>query len=271
TLATLVAFVLFYRLAHAVIGETGARRSLLYLATYPLGFILFAVYPESLFLALALGAWLCALSKRWAFAGILGGLAALTRAQGILLILPLAFLFVRQNRLRQVGVGRAAWLSLIIAGSALYVLYLWGLTGSPFAWLSVENIWLQSAPPWDSISAAVLTLFQNSDLGILFFALLDILTVVLFFALMIFQMQRGEWSYAFLIAIIMIPPLFTVARYIPPLPLAPLPRYLVLAFPGFIELGRFNLRAPLVFALALLSLLIQTLLLIAFAHWVFIA
>lgn len=271
TIAALVAFVLFYQLACLNAGESVARRALAYLATYPLAFILFAAYPESLFLALVLGAWLCARKSKWALAGILGGLAGLTRAQGMLLILPLAYIFFEQYRERKVSITRAAWLLPIVGGAMLYLLYLVQLAGSPLAWLSVENNWLRSAMPWESLGAGILTLFQNNDPGILFFAWLDIASVVLFFVLLIWNARRGQWAEAIYLAIILIPPLFTITRYHPALPLAPLPRYLVLAFPGFTALGRINLRAPWLLLIAALSLLIQTVLLIAFAHWVFIA
>ena len=81
TLISLVAFavglVLFDRLA---VLETGsslvARRAVWLLALFPASLFFSAVYTEGLFLALSVGAFLAARNGRWAWAGILGGLAA---------------------------------------------------------------------------------------------------------------------------------------------------------------------------------------------------
>jgi hypothetical protein len=69
--------------------------------------------------------------------------------------------------------------------------------------------------------------------------------------------------------VILLPPLFTPARFDPDLPLASLPRFLVVAFPGFIALGAKRLREPLPRMIAVLSLLLQTFMLLIFTQWIF--
>src|SRR5262249_29160432 len=54
-------------------------------------FILFAPYTESLFLLLSVASLLMARRRQWWLAGLAGGLAALTRQQGLFLIVPLAW------------------------------------------------------------------------------------------------------------------------------------------------------------------------------------
>jgi hypothetical protein len=70
--ACLAGFLLLYRLATARMGEEGARRALLYLALFPTALFLQAVYSESLYLALVLGAFLLAERGRWLGAGAVG-------------------------------------------------------------------------------------------------------------------------------------------------------------------------------------------------------
>jgi Mannosyltransferase (PIG-V) len=53
--ASAVAFVLLWRLAGTLAGDSAARRSLLYLAFFPTTLFLFAVYSESLYLMLSVG------------------------------------------------------------------------------------------------------------------------------------------------------------------------------------------------------------------------
>ncbi len=89
----IVALILFYEVARMELGPDGdARMAVLYLVTFPAAFFLFIGYSESLFLTLSLAAWLCARHRRWLFAAAAGGLAVLTRLQGITLVVPLGWL-----------------------------------------------------------------------------------------------------------------------------------------------------------------------------------
>ena len=60
--AALGSFLLLHRLAEDHLGTDGARRAVLYLAVFPMALFLQAVYSESLYLLLALGAF--ALAER---------------------------------------------------------------------------------------------------------------------------------------------------------------------------------------------------------------
>ncbi|MBI3914003.1 MAG: glycosyltransferase family 39 protein, partial [Chloroflexi bacterium] len=84
---------LLYQLARDLTDEASATRTVAYLAIFPTVFFLFAPYTESLFLFLTLAAFHDATRARWARASIWGALAALTRLQGILLIVPLFYMW----------------------------------------------------------------------------------------------------------------------------------------------------------------------------------
>src|SRR5205807_8304264 len=84
--AALGSFVLLHRLAETRLGADGARRAVLYLAVFPMSLFLQAVYSESLFLLLALAAFVLAERGRHLEAGVAAGLAILTRAIGIALL-----------------------------------------------------------------------------------------------------------------------------------------------------------------------------------------
>lgn len=72
----------------------------------PFAFALLVPYTEALFLFFVVLCLLCARERLWWLAGISGGLATLTRQQGLLLILPLLWLAFEQGRgseYREVG------------------------------------------------------------------------------------------------------------------------------------------------------------------------
>jgi hypothetical protein len=61
---------------------------------FPAAFFLYVGYSESLFLAMALGAWLLARRGNWGWAGLLGMLATLTRFQGWTMSIALGWLLI---------------------------------------------------------------------------------------------------------------------------------------------------------------------------------
>src|SRR5438876_920589 len=91
SLAAITAIIYFYLLVNKEYGQRVAARAVLYLSLFPLSFYLSAIYTEALFLALALACIYYARKRSWWIAGLCGGLAALTRSQGIALIVPVAW------------------------------------------------------------------------------------------------------------------------------------------------------------------------------------
>jgi hypothetical protein len=150
-LSALGAFVLLERLAEERLGASGARRAVLYLALFPTALFLQAVYSESLFLFLCLAAFALAERGRFASAGIVVGLAILTRPAGIALVPPLVLLARRRS-----------WrLATALPVAAIYPLVLWRDAGDPWAFAHAEGTWhrhLSAAGPlggtWDGLRAA---------------------------------------------------------------------------------------------------------------------
>src|SRR5205823_4262889 len=106
-----------------------------YLAFYPYALFFFVGYAESLFLLLCLAVFLFLQHSRYWSAGLCGFLAALTRAPGVLLVIP--FLVVLLQRFWRRGPEeQTTWqqklracfpVALIPLGIAVFMLYL-GIT-----------------------------------------------------------------------------------------------------------------------------------------------
>jgi hypothetical protein len=135
--AALGAFLLLHRLAEDHLGADGARRALLYLAVFPMALFLQAVYSESLYLLLVLGAFVLAERRRFAAAGIAAGLAILARSVGVALLPALAVLAWRQrDRARALGA-----LALAVPVAALEPLLLWRQTGNAWEFAHAQERW----------------------------------------------------------------------------------------------------------------------------------
>jgi Gpi18-like mannosyltransferase len=114
----LVALVYFYKLVRLDYDGRTAARAVLYLCVFPTTLFLSAVYSDSLFLALVVGAFYYARTTRWLAAGALAAAAALCRAPGVLLIIPLALEYFSQKSFQWRRI-RPDCLSLTIAPIAL--------------------------------------------------------------------------------------------------------------------------------------------------------
>jgi Gpi18-like mannosyltransferase len=72
------------------LNEKGALRTAFYLLIFPTGFFLGTVFTEGLFVGMAFGSLALARRKKYLWAGLLAAAAALTRAVGVFLVVPLA-------------------------------------------------------------------------------------------------------------------------------------------------------------------------------------
>jgi hypothetical protein len=93
SLCGLLFLVLFYWIAELDVSAATAKRAVMLCLHAPIAFILFAPYSEGLFLLCASAMFLMARRRAWWLAGTAGALAALTRQQGLFLVLPLAWEF----------------------------------------------------------------------------------------------------------------------------------------------------------------------------------
>jgi hypothetical protein len=150
------AFLLLHRVAEERLGVDGARRAVLYLAVFPFAFFLQAVYSESLYLLLTLGAFVLAERRRFVAAGAVTGLALLTRPTAAALLPALALLAWRERE----RVRALASLAVAPLLFAAYPLYLWQAEGDPWAFLHAQRLWsrhLSAAGPlggiWDGLRA----------------------------------------------------------------------------------------------------------------------
>ncbi len=254
-LCCLGSFVLLHRLAEEHLGAAGARRSVLYLAVFPMALFLQAVYSESLFLLLVLGAFALAERNRFAGAGLVAGLAILTRGAGVALLPALAVLAWRyRDRLRAL-----AGIALAVPVAAVYPLVLWQQVGDPWAFANAQDRWhrhLSRAGPlggiWDGLVAGWRGLEQfvvghGTDVpaanpmhaaaenvqALAFLALFLTLTVVAW--------QRFGTPYGLFAALSLAIPLsYPSSRW----PLLSLPRFGLVIFPLFLALAAITATRP---------------------------
>jgi hypothetical protein len=136
------------------VGELAATVACAALLVHPSSLFLSAVYSESLFLALSLGVFLCARRGRFAAAGVIGGLAALTRPFGVLLVIPVVWEWWEHRRTPSASTTpwwSVGWAALIPGALGTYMLFCQVTFGDALALLHRQQRWRGGlSGPWQA-------------------------------------------------------------------------------------------------------------------------
>lgn len=260
----IVMIVYFYLLVHKDFTSKIAARAVLYLAVFPLAFFLSAIYTESLLLCLSIACIYYARKQSWWLAGLCGGLAAFTRLQGVALIVPLAWEYLRvtsarytllprqlsQERTTRIALWlrfslyrlllaareRKNWLAglslgLVPCGLLAFMIYGQIAIGDFFATFHASQ-WgwgRQLSPPWRLLIYSLRHPILGQPLNWNFWVL-NIVAAVAFLAVIVWAFRRLPMVYA----------LYTLVTVVLPLSsnsLNSLARYYLLVFPVFILLA----------------------------------
>ena len=268
--AALGAFLLLYRLAAAQLGAEGAWRTVVYLAVFPMSLFLQAVYSESLYLLLVLAAFLAAERGRFKSAGLLSGLAILTRVTGVALLPALAILAWRQrDRLRA-----CAGLALALPVAAIYPIVLWQQVDDPWAFWGAQDQWHRHFSPagplggiWDA-----LTKWTPRNAGPQHAIAVNVeglVALALFVALTVVAWRRLGAAYGLFAAVSLAIPLsYPSSRW----PLLSLPRFGLVIFPFFLALAVLAAERPRVHtAIVAASTLFLGVAVVQWALWQWVA
>jgi hypothetical protein len=285
--ASLAAFVLLHNLAETKLGAEGARRTVLYLAIFPMTLFLQAVYSEALFLLLTVAAFLLAERRRFASTGLVAGLALLTRPVGFALLPALALIAWRSPDRRR-ALANLAIAPLVFC---VYPLYLWIDRGDPFAFAHAQDVWTRHvsyAGPlggiWDGLRAGwagVRQLVSGSHTTTYWPAVdgtdpmrvaavnLEALAfLVLFVALTIVAWRRFGAPYGLFAALSLAIPLSVPSER---WPLLSLPRFGLVVFPLFLALAALGGRPRAHVAIVSISSIMLGVAIVQWSLWQWVA
>lgn len=248
--ATFFSMYFLYRIAEDWKGALVARATVLAFAFFPTAYYLNAAYTEALFLLFTTGSiWAARVRRSLLIAGLFGALATATRNVGVLLILPLAYEWLRHRR--EFGWRGIVGMGLVPVGIGGYTLYLWSRFGDPFLsarqqgdyWgrslaspvATLDSAWQAAGGGLRYVAEPASLLFERSPgpslaasntLNFAFLVLFLVLIGVGFAVL-----PPGLSLYASFCVFV---PILTPQ---PNFPLMSLPRFMLAAFPLFLVLG----------------------------------
>jgi hypothetical protein len=259
-LSFFVALVCFYKLTLLDCDEDVARRATIYLSIFPTAFFFLAPYSESLFFLLVMLFFHATQKRRWAAASVAAGLASFTRIQGLVLIVPLSYEWLRYTRFNLRRAGSLVLLILpVLLPPAAFVLSR-HLAGYPPLSSVLETYWHGTVgAPWHNFAnlagrLSSQTLSANDAL--------DALITIPFLLFTLAAFRRMRRSYALYTAATMLVILSSVWS---------LPRHILLLFPTFIFMAtlgsRRNIHRCVVYASASLLIFLTAM----FVQWFWVA
>lgn len=229
------AFYLLYQIANELTDPRSAARAVAFLAIFPTAFFLFGAYTESLFLLFALASLQYGRRVNWGRAALFAMLASLTRLQGILLMVPLAYLMWQQTKKGYRPEIHALALLLIPAATAAFLAWQFLFVGNASLVGAYEGkLHARFVMPWENIAASVgLILSKNAG----FVDLLNLLVTILFGAMLVYLWARKDVprEFAWYATLMYLAPIF---RMTTTQPLVSMDRYALALFPVFIVWGQ---------------------------------
>lgn len=269
---TFVMAVLMYALTKRLADHWGASDTeagrvallgTLLLLVHPMAIFFMASYTESLFLSLVLGALLAAWKDKPALAGVFGMLAALTKVQGLLL-LPVLVLALLEVRLKKGPRWRDLWLLLVPTGMGLWCLYMWHITGDPFASFDVQKVFgmgrpggFDPSPLWEVLQhLSTWHSYRNSPY--------DVFATLVTGGLFVLGWRKLGWSLRLYGVLMLVVPLLSWS-------IMSMGRYTLLVFPVTVLLAWWSAKRPIIQAGVVSgSLLLCSLFAVMYTHhmWV---
>ncbi len=124
--------------------EETAQRTVFYMLIFPSAFFFAQVYTEGLFIGLAFSSLALTKRKQWAWASLLGMLAALTRAHGAALCLPLIFAWIMNVNWKSKISTQVNWKWLLQGLFALLpfiAYYIWRISPLGEGWAELQSFY----------------------------------------------------------------------------------------------------------------------------------
>lgn len=224
-----LALVLLYRLTVEFgYGDTVARRTIFYVAAFPVSYFFAAPFTESIFLFLTVASFYAAKRERWWLAGVIGMFGSATRLTAVLL-LP-ALLVLSWQMYRSVQIKKILGLLLIPVGLFSYMFFSWRMTGDALAFMHASESWGRK-PSIFILGPLFRYLTHPYEIvaGWHFNLLNACCALLCFYAIYVF-VRRREWAFALYTLMSIVIPLSTGV-------LQSLGRYTMGFFPVFIALA----------------------------------
>lgn len=125
--------LLLYKISEKLYDKKIAEWSLIFMYLFPVSFIFSGVFTESLYLVVILSSFYFAFNEKWFAAGIFSLLLTLCRPVGFMIMLPLAFIYLKNKNFNFREINVQAMNFIFVPAGIILLLWLnYANSGDPF-------------------------------------------------------------------------------------------------------------------------------------------
>lgn len=255
-----------YKMVEHEFDRSVARRAIFYISIFPTAIFFSAVYTESLFFMLTVASFYYMRERKWWLAGTIGCFAAMTRVEGVLLVVPFLIEWYAAHRERLLAsLGTLVPVCLIPLGLGIYMAYLWVLSGDPLYFSHVQVNWNRHlAPPWTSVITSFEKIATAANPQTIANQSLELVFTALMVGVLIGGWRRLRPSYIAYMAVSILVPMSTSS-------LMSMPRFALVLFPMFVLFALWGKRPVVNNTILAFSLPLLGLFTVLFADWYWVA
>ena len=252
---SILAVYLLYIIIKDDFGSIISKKSVFYFLLFPVAYFFTMMYTESLFFVLILLMFYYARRDRWVLVGLFGMLASLTRMFGIIMVLPMLYIYLNNRKFKSVD-HKVLWLGLIPLGLLLFYGYFYFTTGDfliAFKTFAQPEYAFKPLIPGLSFIYAFIDMLKVNNPEVLFYISFN-LALGLFFTFASFYSYKIKKEYLYF----MIPYLFLSIGHTT---LNANVRYYMLMFPAYVLLAKIKNKNAnrLIFLISIFFLLLMIL------------
>ena len=234
-IASFFAVYVLWLLVKEELGKTKAKKTIIYTLFFPTAFYFTMIYTESLFLLFSVSIFYFAKKNNWLLVGVFGFLIALTRMQGILLLFPALYIYLRSAgfKFNKIKTNILFLLGLPL-GVLTFMAYEYFITGDALIqFKSAINFGKSLSFPWEGILFSIRALFVDTTLINLSYHMYTLVITFAFIALFYFCYKRLKPEYTIYFALNMLVILISSNLF-------GFTRYMLIVFPAFMVLSTFD-------------------------------
>ena len=257
----IIGLYFLYRLSDDFFHSESLNKGIIVLfMAYPAAFYFSCFYTESLFFLLAVLCLYSAKQARWPLTALFAALLSITRPQGILILIPVAILLGQsiQWKWRRFPIN-ALWLLAVPIPLCFHFLHMQMITGDYFAPISAQAAWGKDTSNWVENFINVFFVPGGDVFKI------DAFLTYLFLALSIvalFNLQSIAYG-VFALLILLVPIISGTS--------VSMTRYIAVAFPAFMALGKLLKKETYIYGLAAVFFAVQIFYFVGWVNYYWIA
>ncbi len=233
--ASFFAVVFLYLLLKDEFNTTVARKTILYILLFPTAYFMTMMYTESLFLLFSAGCFYFARKERWLEVGIFGFLASLTRMQGVILFIPMIYMYFDKRGFSIRNADRnILCLFLIPLGLLTFLAYDYAITGDPFIQFYTQSKFGRHlSMPWEGFASSLDAIIKSNNGFVIFYNIYNISLAMIFLLLTLISYKTINKEYSIYVVLSLVLPLFSTT-------LQAISRFNLMLFPVFIIMAKLS-------------------------------